>query len=169
MTDAQTTTQMTLSFGGNGLGTAIPIASLSGSLYTVPAASLSTNYGPLATGDNSNNATYNTPDPIIAAFDLGPVAFTVNSLTNTLFGITGGNVAGGQSTMGSGTAHVAFIVAAGIARDDRWRLDRTCLHASPSQGCLALKFLHTLQLRRMIESSVQSSVLFWCRTLLKIG
>jgi len=110
LTSAQTTSQMTLFFGATGLVTAIPVASLTGGAYVVPALSGSTNYGPLATGDNSNFAQFNAPDALVLAFGAGPVDFTVNSLTNTLFGTSGGNVAGGQSTMGSGTAHVDFIV-----------------------------------------------------------
>ena len=108
---AQTTSEMTLFFGATGLVTAIPIASLTGGPYLVPALSGSTNYGPLANGNNSDNQQYNTPDPIVTAFDtLALVNFTVDSDTHTLFGTTGGNVAGGQSTMGSGTVHVDFIV-----------------------------------------------------------
>jgi hypothetical protein len=108
---AQTTSEMTLFFGATGLVTAIPVASLTGGPYLVPANSLSTNYGPLASGDNADNQQYNSPDPIVTAFDtLALVNFTVDSATSTLFGTSGGNVAGGQATNGSGTVHVDFIV-----------------------------------------------------------
>jgi hypothetical protein len=112
LTGAETTSQMTLFFGATGLVTAIPVASLTGAPYLVPGLSAATNYGPLASGNNSSNQTFNLPDVtgIVSAFDTNAlVAFSINSTTNTLFGTSGGNVAGGQSTTGSGTAHVQFI------------------------------------------------------------
>ncbi|HMF79703.1 MAG TPA: PEP-CTERM sorting domain-containing protein [Bryobacteraceae bacterium] len=108
---ANTTSTMSLFFGAVGVVTAIPVTSLTGAPYIVPAISAVTNYGSLATGENSNSATFNTPNPLIAAFISGPVSFTVNSSTITFSSTTGGNVAVGQSTVGSGTAHVDFIVA----------------------------------------------------------
>lgn len=46
LTGAQTTSQITLFFGATGLVTAIPIASLSGDPYNVPANSVSTQLRP---------------------------------------------------------------------------------------------------------------------------
>jgi hypothetical protein len=111
LNSAQTTSNMTLFFGFTSLVTAIPVASLTGGPYTVPALSPVTNYGSLASGNNSNNQQYNAPAPIVTAFaSQAFVDFAVNSVTDTLFGTSGGNVAGGQSTMGSGSVHVDFIV-----------------------------------------------------------
>ena len=72
------------------------------------------NVGPLATGNNSNFTQYDAPPDstgIVNAFDTSAlVNFTVKSLTITSSSTTGGNVTVGQSTNGSGTAHVDFIV-----------------------------------------------------------
>jgi hypothetical protein len=111
---ATTTSVMTLVFAGGNLFTAIPVAALTGGPYLVPAFSASTNFGPIATGDNSNNQQYNAVNPVVTAFDTQAfVNFVINSDTNSLFGTSGGNVAGGQATNGSGTVHVDFIVDTG--------------------------------------------------------
>ncbi len=106
---------MTLLFGATGLVRAIPVAPLTGTPYTVTALSTTHNVGPLATGHNSNFIQYDAPPDstgIVNAFDTSAlVNFTVKSLTITSSSTTGGNVTVGQSTNGSKTLHVDFIVA----------------------------------------------------------
>ena len=110
LNSANTTSTMTLMFGGSGLVTTIPAASLTSTPYTITGLSSTHNVGPLATGDNSTNQTFSTPASIVSAFDSGPVDFTVNSSTQTASNTSGGNVAVGQNTNGSGSIHVDFIV-----------------------------------------------------------
>ena len=115
LNSASTSSTMTLLFGATGLVTALPVASLTGTPYTVTGLSATHNAGPLATGNNSNFIQYDAPPDstgIVNAFDTSAfVNFTVKSLTIASSSTTGGNVTVGQSTKGSGTAHVDFIVA----------------------------------------------------------
>lgn len=118
LTGASTTSTMHLVFGATNLVTALPVATLLGTPYTVLANSTTHNVGSLAAGDNSNFTQYNAPPDstgIVNAFDTNAlVNFTVTSLTTTSASTTGGNVSVGQTTNGSGTAHVDFIVADGV-------------------------------------------------------
>ena len=115
LNSAGTTSTMTLLFGTTGLVTALPVATLTGTPYTVSANSTTHNVGPVATGNNSNFTQYDAPPDstgIVNAFDTSAlVNFTVKSLTITSSSTTGGNVTVGQSTNGSRTLHVDFIVA----------------------------------------------------------
>ncbi len=114
LNSASTTSTMTLLFASTGLVTAIPVAALTGTPYTVLGLSTTHNVGPLVIGDNSNNTEYDSPPDstgIVNAFDtLALVNFTVSSATLTSSSTSGGNVTVGQATNGSGTAHVDFIV-----------------------------------------------------------
>ena len=114
LNSASTSSTMTLLFGATGLVTALPVASLTGTPYTVTGLSATHNVGPVASGNNSNFIQYDAPPDstgIVNAFDTSAlVNFTVKSLTITSSSTTGGNVTVGQSTNGSGTAHVDFIV-----------------------------------------------------------
>ncbi len=115
LNSASTTSTMTLLFGTTGLVTALPQATLLGTPYTVLANSTTHNVGSIAVGNNSNFAQYDAPPDstgIVSAFDTSAlVNFTVKSLTISSSSTTGGNVTVGQTTNGSGTVHVDFIVA----------------------------------------------------------